>query len=190
MEYYALTGLTTGQLHKLSLLVMQEIGSLVTSAQHRSQSGSQPPSSDRSRSPFATGRIGAIGPSGAMGKGQGAVRGRIEGTFMGPVTSLPPRGSAPPAPAPQPSGPWSPPAPPRIEKPMFTGKPATSATFASVTTSPVSAWNSIECVRAAANAAELNMLIGHLLQNLGAGQQAFQAEALSVPPVPGNAAGR
>ena len=29
MEYYALTGLTTGQLHKLSLLVMQEIGSLV-----------------------------------------------------------------------------------------------------------------------------------------------------------------
>ena len=29
MEYYALTGLTTGQLHKLGLLVMQEIGSLV-----------------------------------------------------------------------------------------------------------------------------------------------------------------
>ena len=29
LEYYALTGLTTGQLHKLSLLVMQEIGSLV-----------------------------------------------------------------------------------------------------------------------------------------------------------------
>ena len=29
MEYYDLTGLTTGQLHKLSLLVMQEIGSLV-----------------------------------------------------------------------------------------------------------------------------------------------------------------
>ena len=29
MEYYALTGLTTGQLHKLSLLVMQGIGSLV-----------------------------------------------------------------------------------------------------------------------------------------------------------------
>ena len=36
---------------------------------------------------------------------------------------------------------------------------------------------------AAANAGELNMLIGHLLQNLGAGQQAFQAKALSVPPV-------
>ena len=29
MEYYALTGLGTGQLHMLSLLVMQEIGSLV-----------------------------------------------------------------------------------------------------------------------------------------------------------------
>src|SRR6266704_5067609 len=29
LEYYALTGLTTGQLHKLTLLVMQEIGSLV-----------------------------------------------------------------------------------------------------------------------------------------------------------------
>jgi hypothetical protein len=29
LEYYALTGLTTGQLHKLGLLVMQEIGSLV-----------------------------------------------------------------------------------------------------------------------------------------------------------------
>ena len=29
MEHYALTGLTTGQLHKLGLLVMQEIGSLV-----------------------------------------------------------------------------------------------------------------------------------------------------------------
>ena len=29
LEYYDLTGLTTGQLHKLSLLVMQEIGSLV-----------------------------------------------------------------------------------------------------------------------------------------------------------------
>ena len=29
MEYDVLTGLTTGQLHKLSLLVMQEIGSLV-----------------------------------------------------------------------------------------------------------------------------------------------------------------
>ena len=29
MEYYALTGLTTGQLHKLGLLVMHEIGSLV-----------------------------------------------------------------------------------------------------------------------------------------------------------------
>ena len=29
MEYYALTGLTTGQLHKLGLLVSQEIGSLV-----------------------------------------------------------------------------------------------------------------------------------------------------------------
>ena len=32
LEYYALTGLTTGQLHKLSLLVMQEIGSLVKAA--------------------------------------------------------------------------------------------------------------------------------------------------------------
>ena len=32
MEYYALTGLTTGQLHKLGLLVMQEIGSLVKAA--------------------------------------------------------------------------------------------------------------------------------------------------------------
>ena len=29
MEYYVLTGLTTGQRHKLGLLVMQEIGSLV-----------------------------------------------------------------------------------------------------------------------------------------------------------------
>ena len=29
LEYYALTELTTEQLHKLSLLVMQEIGSLV-----------------------------------------------------------------------------------------------------------------------------------------------------------------
>ena len=35
---------------------------------------------------------------------------------------------------------------------------------------------------AAANAAELNMLIGHLIQNLSAGPQAFQAAALSVPP--------
>ena len=34
MEYYALTGLTTGQLHKLSLLVMQEIGSLVKAQHH------------------------------------------------------------------------------------------------------------------------------------------------------------
>ncbi|MBI5321264.1 bifunctional 3-(3-hydroxy-phenyl)propionate/3-hydroxycinnamic acid hydroxylase [Bradyrhizobium sp.] len=35
---------------------------------------------------------------------------------------------------------------------------------------------------AAGNAAQLNMLIGHLLQNLRAGRQAFQAAALSVPP--------
>ena len=34
MEYYALTGLTTGQLHKLSLLIMQEIGSLVKAQCH------------------------------------------------------------------------------------------------------------------------------------------------------------
>jgi 3-(3-hydroxy-phenyl)propionate hydroxylase len=35
---------------------------------------------------------------------------------------------------------------------------------------------------AAADAAELNVLIEHLLQNLSAGPQAFQAAALSVPP--------
>ncbi|MEZ5820586.1 MAG: bifunctional 3-(3-hydroxy-phenyl)propionate/3-hydroxycinnamic acid hydroxylase [Xanthobacteraceae bacterium] len=35
---------------------------------------------------------------------------------------------------------------------------------------------------AAANAAELNMLVEHLLQNLRAGRQAFQDAALSVPP--------
>ena len=40
MEYYALTGLTTGQLHKLGLLVMQEIGSLVRAgAKSRRRSG-------------------------------------------------------------------------------------------------------------------------------------------------------
>lgn len=43
---------------------------------------------------------------------------------------------------------------------------------------------------AAADADELNMLIGHLLQALGAGREAFQAETFSVPPLPGNAAGR
>jgi 3-(3-hydroxy-phenyl)propionate hydroxylase len=36
---------------------------------------------------------------------------------------------------------------------------------------------------AAGNAAELNMLIEHLLQDLCAGHQAFQAAALSVPPI-------
>lgn len=36
---------------------------------------------------------------------------------------------------------------------------------------------------AAEDAGQLNMLIAHLLQNLGAGPQAFQAAALSVPPV-------
>lgn len=35
---------------------------------------------------------------------------------------------------------------------------------------------------AAENAGQLNMLIGHLLQNLRAGRQSFQAAALSVPP--------
>jgi 3-(3-hydroxy-phenyl)propionate hydroxylase len=35
---------------------------------------------------------------------------------------------------------------------------------------------------AATNAAELNVLIEHLIQNLSAGPQAFQATALSVPP--------
>jgi len=35
---------------------------------------------------------------------------------------------------------------------------------------------------AAGDAAELNMLVEHLLQNLRAGRQAFQAAALSVPP--------
>ena len=35
---------------------------------------------------------------------------------------------------------------------------------------------------AAENATELNMLVEHLLQNLGAGRQAFQDAALSVPP--------
>ena len=35
---------------------------------------------------------------------------------------------------------------------------------------------------AAGNAAELNMLVEHLLQNLRAGRQAFQDAALSVPP--------
>lgn len=35
---------------------------------------------------------------------------------------------------------------------------------------------------AAGNADEINMLIGHLLQNLRAGRQAFQEAALSVPP--------
>ncbi len=35
---------------------------------------------------------------------------------------------------------------------------------------------------AAENADQLNMLIGHLLQNLSAGRQSFQAAALSVPP--------
>jgi hypothetical protein len=34
----------------------------------------------------------------------------------------------------------------------------------------------------AENAEQLNMLIGHLLQNLRAGRQAFQEAALSVPP--------
>ena len=34
----------------------------------------------------------------------------------------------------------------------------------------------------AENAAQLNMLIGHLMQNLSAGRQAFQEAALSVPP--------
>ena len=34
----------------------------------------------------------------------------------------------------------------------------------------------------AENAEQLNMLIGHLLQNLSAGRQAFQEAALSVPP--------
>jgi hypothetical protein len=35
LEYYALTGLTTGQLHMLTLLVMQEIGSLVKAGAKR-----------------------------------------------------------------------------------------------------------------------------------------------------------
>ena len=46
LEYYALTGLTTGQLHKLSLLVMQEIGSLVKAG------AKKPPTVGRKHSPL------------------------------------------------------------------------------------------------------------------------------------------